>query len=83
MLLVQVLFSHYHPLFVIKQQQILKLKITNPESGQEEAAQWIKDGGFILIIIGLLQMFWALAHVCDHYFVTSLRILCEEWHRLL
>jgi hypothetical protein len=49
------------------------------DSGEkEEVPIWIKNGGFILVFLGLMVLFWALAEVCDHYFVASLLVLCEE-----
>ena len=44
----------------------------------EELPIWIKNGGFILVFLGMIVLFWALAEVCDHYFVASLLVLCEE-----
>ena len=34
--------------------------------------------GFLLLLIGVCAMFWALAVVCEEYFVPALNILCEE-----
>ena len=30
-------------------------------------------------MIGLLYMFYALALVCDHYFVPTLDVIIEKW----
>ena len=30
-------------------------------------------------MIGLLYMFYALALVCDHYFVPTLDVIIERW----
>jgi hypothetical protein len=38
---------------------------------------WIGDGGIILLCLGIAIMFWALATVCEEYFVPALMILCE------
>ena len=32
----------------------------------------------MLIIFVMLLSFWGLAFVCDHYFCSSLMVLCEE-----
>ena len=45
---------------------------------EEDLPIWIKDGGFILIFLGMIVLFWGLAEVCDHYFCASLLVLCEE-----
>ena len=44
----------------------------------EELPIWIRDGGFILVFLGMISLFWGLAEVCDHYFVASLLVFCEE-----
>ena len=44
-----------------------------------ETAIWIKDGGFILIVYGLTTCFYALAFVCDEYFVRSLEVFIERF----
>jgi len=38
-----------------------------------------KHGAFILYIIGILYMFYAIAIVCDNYFVPSLDIMIEKF----
>jgi len=38
-----------------------------------------KSGAVILHIIGILYMFYALALVCDHYFVPSLDVIIEKF----
>jgi K+-dependent Na+/Ca+ exchanger-like protein len=40
--------------------------------------QFFYDGGVLLLLIGLIQCFWGLARVCEHYFCSALRIMCEE-----
>ena len=37
------------------------------------------NGGFLLHTIGVLYMFYALALVCDHYFVPSLDVIIEKF----
>ena len=39
-----------------------------------------KNGAFILYIIGILYMFYAIAIVCDNYFVPSLDIMIERFN---
>lgn len=34
--------------------------------------------GFLLLVVSVCAMFWALAVVCEDYFVPALNILCEE-----
>merc|ERR1711997_832004 len=38
----------------------------------------LKHGAVILHIIGIVYMFYALALVCDHYFVPSLDVITEK-----
>ena len=45
---------------------------------QQEVPAWIKQGGIILVFLGMIICFWSLAQVCDHYFCASLLVLCEE-----
>lgn len=45
---------------------------------EEEVPIWIKNGGFVVVVFGMIILFWALAEVCDNYFVASLLVLCEE-----
>ena len=37
------------------------------------------NGAFIMHVIGVLYMFYALALVCDHYFVPSLDVIIEKY----
>merc|ERR1719340_604403 len=37
------------------------------------------SGAIVLHMIGLLYMFYALALVCDHYFVPTLDVIIERW----
>lgn len=37
------------------------------------------SGAIVLHMIGLLYMFYALALVCDHYFVPTLDVIIEKW----
>lgn len=39
----------------------------------------LKSGAVVLHIIGVLYMFYALALVCDHYFVPSLDVIIEKF----
>jgi K+-dependent Na+/Ca+ exchanger-like protein len=43
-----------------------------------EPPSWVNNGGIILILIGLVIMFWSLAIICEEYFVPALHILCVE-----
>lgn len=47
--------------------------------GDAEIQDWIKNGGFIILILVCIQSFFGLAHVCDEFFCPSLEILCEEF----
>ena len=40
----------------------------------------LKHGGVILYIIGIIYMFYALALVCDEFFVPSLDVITEKVH---
>merc|ERR1711988_1156060 len=42
-------------------------------------AEQRSSGAVILHIIGVLYMFYALALVCDHYFVPTLDVIIERW----
>ena len=35
-------------------------------------------GGFLICLIIALYMFWAIAIVCDDYFVPALDVICEK-----
>jgi len=46
---------------------------------EEECVKlWIIDGGFLILIGCMAVMFWALAIVCEEYFVPALNIMCDE-----
>ena len=38
----------------------------------------LKDGAIVLYIIGIIYMFYALALVCDEFFVPSLDVITEK-----
>lgn len=40
----------------------------------------LKDGAIVLHCIGILYMFYALALICDNYFVPSLDVLIEKFN---
>ncbi len=44
---------------------------------RNEVPNWISQGGIILIVLGMLVLFWGLAEVCDRYFCAALLVLCE------
>lgn len=46
----------------------------------EEAEAWVTNGGFIILLIVVFQMFWALALICEDFFVPALRVFCEEFN---
>ena len=35
-------------------------------------------GGFLFCVLVALYMFWAIAIVCDDYFVPALDVICEK-----
>ena len=39
----------------------------------------LANGGIVLYVIGVLYMFFALALVCDHYFVPALDVIIEKF----
>ncbi len=39
---------------------------------------WQKNGAITLYIIGIIYMFYALALVCDEFFVPSLDVITEK-----
>lgn len=42
-------------------------------------SSFIKDGGFLVLILAVVVSLWALALVCEEYFVPSLQVLCRRW----
>mmetsp|Transcript_14064 Transcript_14064/g.23385 ORF Transcript_14064/g.23385 Transcript_14064/m.23385 type:complete len:785 (+) Transcript_14064:66-2420(+) len=48
-------------------------------SAIEASPDWVNYGGIIILLITVIAMFWALALVCEEFFVPALNILCEEW----
>jgi hypothetical protein len=44
-----------------------------------EPAEWVLYGGFLFLLIILSEMFWAMAVVCEDFFVPALTIMCEEY----
>ena len=49
-------------------------------SGMSPSPDWVNYGGFIILTVTVIAMFWALALVCEDYFVPALNVLCEEWN---
>lgn len=49
------------------------------DSDPEEAPDWVKNGGFLILFVIVIQMFWALALVCEEFFVPALNVMCEEF----
>eukprot|EP01062_Namystynia_karyoxenos_P002045 TRINITY_DN10708_c0_g4_i1.p1 TRINITY_DN10708_c0_g4~~TRINITY_DN10708_c0_g4_i1.p1 ORF type:complete len:762 (+),score=222.99 TRINITY_DN10708_c0_g4_i1:81-2366(+) len=47
---------------------------TDDDAGSAEG--WVKHGGFVAIIFGVLVSFWSLAVVVEEYFVPALNIMC-------
>ena len=45
----------------------------------EVAPAWVADGGFVILVLVLIQCFWGLARVCEYYFCAALKILCEVY----
>ena len=39
---------------------------------------WLSYGGIILVLLVVVIMFWALAVVCEDYFVPALHVFCES-----
>lgn len=46
-------------------------------SSIDPSPDWVNYGGFIFLIVLVIMMFWALALVCEEYFVPALNIMCE------
>lgn len=44
----------------------------------DPSPDWVNYGGFLFLIVLVIQMFWALALVCEEFFVPALNVLCEE-----
>jgi Ca2+/Na+ antiporter len=49
-----------------------------PGSDDECVEKWVMDGGWVAMIIVVMMMFWALAVVCEEFFVPALNIMCAE-----
>eukprot|EP01065_Artemidia_motanka_P050255 TRINITY_DN8551_c5_g1_i1.p1 TRINITY_DN8551_c5_g1~~TRINITY_DN8551_c5_g1_i1.p1 ORF type:complete len:746 (+),score=217.43 TRINITY_DN8551_c5_g1_i1:78-2240(+) len=47
-------------------------------SDDDGAADWVKKGGVVAIIFGILVSFWSLAVIVEEYFVPALNIMCER-----
>ena len=43
-----------------------------------EHQEWIRNGGWVLYVVGILYMFLGIAIVCDDYFVSSLEKICDK-----
>lgn len=41
-------------------------------------AEWVTNGGVIVIIYGMIVCLYGLGEICDRYFVPALKIMCEE-----
>jgi len=41
---------------------------------------FISDGGFLLLIAAVIISLWALALVCEDFFVPALQVLCKKWN---
>lgn len=39
---------------------------------------FVINGGFLLLILAVVISLWALALVCEEYFVPSLQVLCKR-----
>ena len=48
--------------------------------GQADLSPVVTDGGFILLIIAVMISLWALALVCEDFFVPALQVLCVKWN---
>jgi Ca2+/Na+ antiporter len=48
------------------------------DEDDRKVPEWITHGGILLVIIGMIQCFWGLARVCEHYFCSALLIMCEQ-----
>ena len=46
----------------------------------ESVSDFIANGGFLLLIATVLVSLWALALVCEEYFVPALQVLCGKWN---
>jgi len=44
-----------------------------------EVSTFIRDGGFMILICTCIISLWALALVCEEFFVPALQILCKRW----
>eukprot|EP01039_Chlorochromonas_danica_P005739 gene5739-6323_t len=44
----------------------------------QEVAPWIAQGGFVLVIIGVLVLFWGLAFICEEYCVPAITVFCKR-----
>eukprot|EP01065_Artemidia_motanka_P013882 TRINITY_DN1783_c3_g1_i1.p1 TRINITY_DN1783_c3_g1~~TRINITY_DN1783_c3_g1_i1.p1 ORF type:complete len:742 (+),score=221.37 TRINITY_DN1783_c3_g1_i1:94-2319(+) len=46
------------------------------DDDEDSAPDWVKKGGIVAIVFGILVSFWSLAVVVEEYFVPALNIMC-------
>jgi hypothetical protein len=44
----------------------------------EHAEAWIEQGGFVLLVVALFEMFYGLATVVEEFFVPALNIMVRQ-----
>lgn len=45
---------------------------------EECVAKWVANGGFVALGATMMVMFWALAIICEEFFVPALNVMCER-----
>ena len=41
---------------------------------------WVRYGGFLLLILASLMSLWGMAHICEDYFCPALHVFCVRWN---
>lgn len=52
---------------------------TCPTIAFESPPEWIRYGGFLVLILASVCSLWAMAHVSEDYFCPALDVFCVRW----
>jgi len=47
--------------------------------GASTVGDFVSNGGFLFLLLGVFLSLWALALVCEEFFVPALQVLCDRW----
>eukprot|EP01031_Cornospumella_fuschlensis_P029680 gene29680-35825_t len=51
---------------------------TCAETGTEPVSDWIVHGGFLLIAVAIIVMFWGMSFICEEYCVPAITVFCKR-----